>query len=191
MEGLADKEIKLARRRKRQQDRAQQEKIEAEERELEESGGTASMELQILPMLKMGESVLEALQRLGLQAKKQKNPKAKPAHTPSQIETITHLASNIMALGEPDIYSKTYEELVRFVRSSGSVDASWVPPSADVRYEYKWNIPSAAQVGEVFGPFSEDEMKAWMKASYFGPSGEKVKVRQTAGEWGDWDDVVQ
>lgn len=157
-------------------------------------------------MLKKGETVLEALQRLGNQAKKNQaghkvgKVKAaeldamnvdKPVKSPTQIERITHLASNIMTLGEPDIYSKTYEELVRTVRSSGNVDALWDPPSADVRYEYKWDIPGGAQSGEIFGPFGEQEMIAWMRASYFGPSGEKVKVRATGGEWGDWHDVIQ
>lgn len=115
----------------------------------------------------------------------------KPIKTPSEIEYITHLASNIMSLGDTDIYSKTYEELVRAVRSSGSVDASWDPPSADVKYEYKWDVPGAGQTAEPFGPFGEEEMKAWYKAAYFGPTGEKVKVRQTGGPWGDWDDIIQ
>ncbi|KAF5380889.1 hypothetical protein D9615_004024 [Tricholomella constricta] len=208
MEGLGEREIKMARRRKRQQEKEQRERMQAEEKELEESGGKGNLEKELLPMLKKGETVLEALQRLGIQAKKhhkvQDNSSVKvkaaeldamnvdkPAREPTQIEKITHLASTIMALGETDIYSKTYEELVRAVRSSANVDPSWVPPSADVRYEYKWYTPASAQPGEVFGPFTEEEMKAWMKASYFGPSGEKVRVRATGGEWGEWDDVVQ
>ncbi|KAG6814483.1 hypothetical protein H0H92_000008 [Tricholoma furcatifolium] len=198
MDGLDDREIKQARRRKRQYDKAQRDRIQAEEKELEESGGTPNLEKGLLPLLKKGETVLEALQRLGVQAKRsQKHANVKPATdvdkhttTPSLIEQITHLASNIMALGEPDIYSKTYEELVRAVRSSGVVEPSWVPPSADLLYEYKWDVPGT-QPGEVFGPFSEDEMKTWMKAAYFGVAGEKVKVRVTGGEWGDWEDVVQ
>lgn len=108
---------------------------------------------------------------------------------PSDIDRITHLASSIMSLGDTDVYSKTYEELVRAVRSSGAVDTSWVPPSADVKYEYKWDVPGASG-GEAFGPFSEDEMRAWFKASYFGVGGEKVQVRPVGGEWGSWDDVL-
>ncbi len=114
-----------------------------------------------------------------------------PAPGPSDIDHITHLASTLMSLGDTDIYSKTYEELVRAVRSSGKVDKEWVPPSADVRYEYKWDVPGAsAEDGDVFGPFSEEEMQSWYKASYFGPDGEKIKVRQAGGEWGNWDEVV-
>jgi CD2 antigen cytoplasmic tail-binding protein 2 len=110
-------------------------------------------------------------------------------NSPSDIDHITHLASSIMSLGDTDVYSTTYEELVRAVRSSGNIDSSWEPPSADVKYEYKWDVPGATD-GQVFGPFGEDEMKAWFKASYFGPEGEKVKVREAGGEWESWGDVL-
>ena len=70
MEGVDEKEMKIARRRKRLQDRIQKEKQKAEEKELERSGGNSAMELQLLGMLKKGETVMEALQRLGAQSKK-------------------------------------------------------------------------------------------------------------------------
>ena len=44
--------------------------MKAEEREIEQSGGKPALELQLVPFLKKGESVLEALQRLGAVAKK-------------------------------------------------------------------------------------------------------------------------
>jgi CD2 antigen cytoplasmic tail-binding protein 2 len=110
---------------------------------------------------------------------------------PSDIDRITHLASTLMSLGDTDVYSRTYEELVRAVRASGTVGEDWVAPSADVRYEYKWAVPdAAAPAGQAFGPYSEEEMRAWHKAAYFGAAGEKVKVRHVGGEWGEWDDVV-
>jgi CD2 antigen cytoplasmic tail-binding protein 2 len=108
----------------------------------------------------------------------------------SPIEHVTHLASMLMSVGDVDVYSKTYEELVRSVRASGKVPPDWDPPSADVRYEYKWDVPGAAAGDQVFGPYSEDEMKAWHKAAYFGANAEKVKVRTVGGQWGSWDDVV-
>ncbi len=114
----------------------------------------------------------------------------KKPSAPSDIELITHLASNIMTLGDVDIYSKTYEELVRTVRSSRSVDASWEPPSADKKYEYKWDAPGSGQTNQTFGPFGEEEMRSWYKAAYFGAAGEKVKVREVGGEWKDWDDAL-
>lgn len=115
----------------------------------------------------------------------------KLAKAPTDIEHVTHLASSIMSLGDTDVYTKTYEELVRSVRSSGNVDENWVSPSADVKYEYKWSVPSAGQTDDTFGPFGEEEMQAWHSAQYFGIAGEKVKVRRTGGDWGDWDNVVQ
>lgn len=115
----------------------------------------------------------------------------KPVKSPSDIEHITHLASNIISLGDTDIYSKTYEELVRTVRSSGLVEPSWIPPSSDQKYEYKWDMPGAGQTDQTFGPFGEEEIMAWFNASYFGPTGEKVKVRAVGGEWADWNDVFE
>ncbi|KAI9446365.1 hypothetical protein H4582DRAFT_1905198, partial [Lactarius indigo] len=58
MDGLEEREIKLARKRKRRQEKAQKEKMQAEQRELEEIGREGG-----------GETVLEALQRLGVRSK--------------------------------------------------------------------------------------------------------------------------
>lgn len=69
MDDLDEKEIKQARRRKRQQERIQREKMKAEERELAQSGGKGAWEMQLVGMLKKGETVLEALQRLGSKSK--------------------------------------------------------------------------------------------------------------------------
>jgi len=71
MDGLDDREIKLARRRKKEQEKKQRELQEAEERELQQIGGKAGVERDLLVMLKKGETVLEALQRLGAKNKKQ------------------------------------------------------------------------------------------------------------------------
>lgn len=211
MEGLDEREIKRARRQHRHMERVQRERQQAEERELQQMGSKEDIEQALLPHLKKGETVLEALQRLGAKAKKngpaqkkkpnnrtkrigedvamEVEPAAKPKAEPSEIDHITHLASMLMSLGDTDIYSKTYEELVRAVRRAGKVDKDWVPPSADVTYEYKWDVPGAPE-GEVFGPFSEEEMQSWYKAQYFGVAGEKIKVRRKGGEWGSWDEVV-
>ena len=106
------------------------------------------------------------------------------------IDRITTLASALMALDDTEIYNKTYEHLLRSVRSAGDVEPDWVPESADIKYEYRWAAPGT-DPDQLFGPFGESDMKAWYNASYFGPSGEKVQVRQVGGDWGDWDDVVE
>jgi CD2 antigen cytoplasmic tail-binding protein 2 len=72
MDGLGEREIKLARRRKRRREKEQMEKIREEERELEMLGGKEAVEREVLAMLKKGETVLEALQRLGGRAKQSK-----------------------------------------------------------------------------------------------------------------------
>ncbi|KAH8833686.1 hypothetical protein DL96DRAFT_1676062 [Flagelloscypha sp. PMI_526] len=180
MDGVDEREMKQARRRKKQREKEQEAKIEAEKREIEESGGTPALQKELLAFLKKGETVLEALQRLG-----QKKRKAKD-QAQAEIERVTHLAGALMS-EDTDIYSRTYEELVRSVRASKSVPQDWDPPSADTKYEYRWAGETSS---EVFGPFSEDEMKAWFKASYFGSSGEKVDVRQVGGPWLSWDDVL-
>jgi CD2 antigen cytoplasmic tail-binding protein 2 len=118
-------------------------------------------------------------------------PTDKRPNSPSDVEQLTHLVSTLLSLGDTDIYSRTYEELVRFVRSAGNVGPSWVPPSADVKYEYKWDVPdTTGQQGQVFGPYSEEEMQSWYKASYFGLTGEKVKVRPVGGDWKTWSDCL-
>lgn len=104
--------------------------------------------------------------------------------SPSDVEHLTHLALTLLSLGNTDIYSRTCEE------QTGNVDRSWVPLSADVKYEYKWDVSDmTGQQGQVFGPYSE-EMLSWYKASYFGSSGEKVKARPVGGDWGAWPDCL-
>ncbi|PPQ76215.1 hypothetical protein CVT24_008947 [Panaeolus cyanescens] len=196
MEGLDEKEIKQARRRKKEQEKKQKERMLAEEKELEENGGKSNLEQKLLVRLKKGETVLEALQRLGSTKKRNKKSKSQDATVmnvdkePTEIEIITDLASRLMSLGDTDIYSKTFEEIVRSVRSSGHVPPSWEPVSADIKYEYKWRNTEAGSTDETFGPFSEEDIKSWFNASYFGTSGEKIQVRKVGQEWGDWDDVV-
>lgn len=76
MDGLDEREIKKARKLHRHQERVQKEKEKAEERELAQLGGADEVQKALLPLLKKGETVLEGLQRVGAQAKKNgaKNP---------------------------------------------------------------------------------------------------------------------
>jgi CD2 antigen cytoplasmic tail-binding protein 2 len=60
-----EKEMKKARRVRKQREKIEREKQEAEERELKNMGGKVAIEIQLLTKLKKGETVLEALQRLG------------------------------------------------------------------------------------------------------------------------------
>ena len=70
MDGMDEKEIKQAKKKHKERERVQREKEAAEERELQQLGGKEEMEKAMLPLLKKGETVLEALQRMGAKAKK-------------------------------------------------------------------------------------------------------------------------
>ena len=70
LEDADEKGIKKARRIRKQRERMERERQEAEEKELQDVGGKVAVEMQLLAKLKKGETVLEALQRLG--AKKHK-----------------------------------------------------------------------------------------------------------------------
>lgn len=70
LEDVDENEIKKARRIHKQREKEQKEKMKAEERELEASGGKPELEKELVGMLKKGETVLEALQRLGSKSKK-------------------------------------------------------------------------------------------------------------------------
>jgi CD2 antigen cytoplasmic tail-binding protein 2 len=92
MDGLGDREIKLARKRKRRQEKAQMEKVRAEEEELEQLGGKDAVEREVLVMLKKGETVLEALQRLGTRNKQSKSRCAAP---PPLFSLLRHWYPNL------------------------------------------------------------------------------------------------
>ncbi|KLO08953.1 hypothetical protein SCHPADRAFT_834634 [Schizopora paradoxa] len=191
MDGTDEREMKKARRAQRAQRRLEKERLKQEAGGPNGKPSKQEMEMEIVSMLKKGESVLEALARLGAKAKKSKDKeKSQPSPQASKIDRLTALASDLMSSGDIDIYDKTYEQLLRSIRSTGDVEPDWVPPS--VKYEYKWDVPEAqATAGDqVFGPFGGDELRTWYDAKYFGDAGEKVKVRVVGGDWGDWDSIV-
>ncbi|KAF9520472.1 hypothetical protein BS47DRAFT_1335636 [Hydnum rufescens UP504] len=131
-------------------------------------------------LLDKGETVLEALQRLGKGARSKFPDVSRPprkarrtrAHdhpnstsvdsdeprdsissSPSPIERITALSSTLMSLGNMDVYEETYESLLRFVRRSGI-----------------------------------DQLIAWKTGKYFGEKGEHVQLREHGQEnWGGWE----
>jgi CD2 antigen cytoplasmic tail-binding protein 2 len=69
MEDVKETDIKRARRSARHREKVEREKIEAEEKELQELGGKTAVEKELLAKLKKGETVLEAIQRLGSKSK--------------------------------------------------------------------------------------------------------------------------
>ncbi|KIJ37277.1 hypothetical protein M422DRAFT_231923 [Sphaerobolus stellatus SS14] len=207
MEGVDERTIKKARKQKKLRERQEREK---EAREAQSAISQTDAERELINYLQKGESVVEALQRLGavqrkLKAKaKQLQPKKPPngmevdaaaqaannsAISPIQesITRITDLASTLMAQNT-DIYSTTYEELLRSVRKQ--IGSDWTPQPPE--YEYQWAVSSETdQNSQIYGPYKLDDMKSWYGANYFGEDGEKIRVRKVGdNNWHGWDDVV-
>lgn len=203
LEDVGESEMKKARRAKRKADKKERERIKEEEtsgkRGANGPKSVPEMECELLQLLRPHEDVLEALARLGKQKKHKTKPakgqdvgmvKEKSDKDTSDIDRITALASALM-VHDPDVYSTTYEGLLRNVRCSGIVSEDWMPPIP--KYEYRWAVadPTTLTGNETtYGPFSAEEMKTWSDAMFFGIGGEKIKVRK-AGEsdWHSWDEV--
>ena len=209
LENVEERDMKKARRAKRQAQKREKERIKEEKKLLEGDGtdnsvgGKVGMEKQLLNYVLPEETVLEALARLGREKKKRdaklkkkqgandvvmggaKDPKA----LSSDIDRLTALASALM-VDDPDVYSTTYENILRSVRRSGAVSQDWVPPQP--QYEYCWAQTDQTNGGTTtaYGPFTAKDMQQWYDAMFFGMGGEKVQVRNVGTtEWQAWDDV--
>jgi CD2 antigen cytoplasmic tail-binding protein 2 len=207
LEDVDEKEMKRARRAKRKAERIERERIREEERQ----SGTAeqnqtSMEMELLAIMLPGETVLEALARLGKDKKKKEagagaTKKKRKLHGPVQadpdvmsskapplldIDRITTISSKLLP-SLPEIYSTPYEAILRSVRRSQAVPDDWVPPKP--KFEYKWTVEAATTHG-VNGPFTEEEVRTWFSAGYFGDFGERIALRVVGTEeWKGWDEV--
>ena len=80
MDGTDEREMKKARRAKRAQEKKEKERIKVEERE-SKGKSKEEMEIELLQYLKRGETVLEALSRLGERAKREKEKEKKYVYT--------------------------------------------------------------------------------------------------------------
>jgi len=166
MEGIDDREMRKARLVKRKMEEQERVRVRHEE-DIAKSRDEVTKDLVCL--LDKGETVLEALQRLGKGTRSKfpdvsrhprkarrtrahdhpnstsvesDEPRDSTSSSPSPIERITALSSTLMSLGNMDVYEETYESLLRFVRRSGIVPTDWTPPfhtSTDPTYEYRWS----------------------------------------------------
>ncbi|KAG8811924.1 hypothetical protein FRC17_002276 [Serendipita sp. 399] len=107
----------------------------------------------------------------------------------SDIDRITALASALM-VDDPEVYSNTYEGILRSVRRSGIVPQDWKPPVA--KYEYRWATAADGKENDqtIYGPFEGRELQQWYEAMFFGMAGEKIHLRKVGNdEWEEWDDI--
>ncbi|KAG9241393.1 hypothetical protein BJ878DRAFT_482988 [Calycina marina] len=167
----------------------------------------------LILQLERGETVLEALARLGKgQSKTKKVPKWKlkkqksgaesmdidaetedpeQAKIREKVEAITGAADQLLTRGQTDIYEQEREILTRqYKRETGE---DWVEPKVEDEeygaiksWEYRW-IDGREETG-IQGPFDSPTMIAWQDAGYFG---EGIEFRRVGGTDGTWSRVVE
>ena len=206
LEGVSKKDIKKAK------DAAEKREAERKEKDRrDDSLLTADVLTTIITHLELGETILEALARLGkgLQRKpkwqnKKKNKKNNgnedaemtdenpdEVNRRKAIDSITGAADILMGRGQPEIYDTERELLTRQYRNE--TGENWVdPPSAAPReseqgpimWEYRWS--DARDGGDAHGPYDGSMMDTWKAAGYFG---EGVEFRRV-GDTGAWSSSV-
>jgi hypothetical protein len=102
---------------------------------------------ELMSHLQSGETVLQAMRRIGKESKK--NPQLRSANS-ATINLLTELADVLLSLGELSVYDLPREALELLV----------------MQWEY------TGLDGQVHGPFSSREMAEWIRLGYF--SGDKA-----------------
>lgn len=205
LDGVSKKDIRKAKEaaEKRDEERKQKNRMDGEVL-------TADVLKTIITHLERGETILEALARLGKglqrkpkwQNKKKNNKKGKEpedaemtdensdeARRREAIEAVTGAADILMGRDQPEIYDTERELLTRQYKSE--TGEAWVdpPPSAELEqgpamWEYRWS--DARDGGDAHGPYESSMMQAWQSAGYFG---EGVEFRRV-GDTGPWSGTV-
>ncbi|KAJ5542414.1 hypothetical protein N7535_004834 [Penicillium sp. DV-2018c] len=199
LDDVSKKDIRKAKEAAEQREAERKEKARVDDSVL-----TADALKSIIVHLDRGETILEALARLGkgLRRKpKWQNKKNKKKATedvemeyedPNEvarkkaIDSITGAADILMGRGQIDIYDTEREKLTRQYRSETGED--WIDPQStgDVTeqdpemWEYRWS--DARDGGDPHGPYDSTMMDSWHKAGYFG---EGVEFRRV-GDAGPW-----
>lgn len=119
---------------------------------------------KIVPLVSENESVLQAVARFGNLLKRNKS-KSTANKDDSSVQTaqtalndLTEAANALMLQGHVDIYQQTKTELLKVLADSK-------PAAKDkqhVSWEYRGN-----QDGQVHGPYTTQQMVAWIQAGYF------------------------
>lgn len=208
LEGVSKKDMKKAKEAADKRDE------ERRQRGLEDDAvATSDILKTLIPYLERGESVLEALARLGKGRQKKKpkwqknrrkgedamdvdteNAQEDPAETRRRqaVEAVTGAADQLLTRGQTDIYDQEREMLMRqYSRDTGE---AWVDPPRDdsvdddkresKQWEYRWI--DERDGGVVNGPYDGAIMLQWNEAGYFG---EGVEFREIGGE--NWHRVVE
>ncbi|KAL8806892.1 MAG: hypothetical protein Q9182_001021 [Xanthomendoza sp. 2 TL-2023] len=211
LEGVSKKDMKKAKEAadKRDEERRQRD-IEAD------SILTSEILKNLIPLLEKGETVLEALARLG-RGKEKKKPRwqsktkikangedamevdaEKPLEDPVEtrrreaVEAITDAADRLLTRGQAEVYDTEREMLIRqYSRDTGE---DWVDPRKDEATEnapgdkrqWEYRWTDGRDGGQINGPYDGAMMTSWNDAGYFG---EGVEFRR-AVDSGVWSRTV-
>ncbi|KAF2860927.1 hypothetical protein K470DRAFT_257474 [Piedraia hortae CBS 480.64] len=178
LEGVNKKEIKRA--REAHQKRENVSKQKAAESDAETTGNLLA---DLIRELNLGETGMEALQRLGKleqSAKRKKGFKQTGGETDEgaaarkdTVARITHAAETLLGRGYDDVWDLEREDLARlFSRTTGE---EWTEPL----WEFRWKDHRDGD--KVHGPFERSVIDAWKDAGYFDNAAE---VRVGGGPWG-------
>lgn len=203
LEGLSKKDMRRAK------EAAERRETERRQRDVEDDSVLTSDLLRtLISHLEKGETLLEALARLGKardrkpkwHTKSKNRRKSDTSHEfemiqddPDElrrretIETITDAADRLLTRGQPDIYDTERELLIRqYQKETGD---EWVEAedndghengSIVKSWEYRWS--DSRDGGQIHGPYDGDTMKQWNDAGYFG-DGVEFREKNSAHPW--------
>ncbi|KAG5519294.1 hypothetical protein PMAC_001919 [Pneumocystis sp. 'macacae'] len=182
LEGIKRSDIIKAREAMEKKEWERQQQNAEEELTLENMYG------KLLGLLETGESVLEALQRLGgglMQKKRWTNKNKKNLQEQidtkkckemekkhREIEQITELADKLMQRGHSEIYDMTREMIAReYQKETGNVWKNLGKKEEDPKYEYRWEGKD-----QVYGPYERHQIGDWYKQGFF--TEQKIEIRK-------------
>ncbi|EXJ91475.1 hypothetical protein A1O3_00023 [Capronia epimyces CBS 606.96] len=211
LEGVSKKAMRKAKEAAEKREEARR------NRALEDDAKPAAQVLaELIRQLERGETILEALARLGKGQDKKRRRQTKNKTKKQQggstdqsmedgddeaeklrkekIESITGAADILLTRGQPEIYDAEREFLIR--QYQNETGEEWIdPPKLDddetrdddsVQQMWEYRWTDARDGGNTNGPYDRNTMKQWNDAGYFG---EGVEFRRKDG--GDWTRVAE
>lgn len=208
LHGVSKKDIRKAKEASQKREAERKEKDR-----MNDSVLTSDVLKIIISHLQRGETILEALARLGKglsrkpkwQNKKKNQKKSKETEDVDMaeensdetrrkeaIDAITGAADILMQRDQPEIYDTERELLTRQYRNESGEE--WVDlPASDEKafeqepatWEYRWS--DARDGGDAHGPYDGATMNSWKAAGYFGDGVEFRRV----GDTGPWSSTTE
>lgn len=207
MEGLSKADMKKAR-----EAHAQRQKVERQKRLENDSKTMGDILGELISRMESGETILEALGRLG-RGKEKKKPKWQdkrrikkgidmdvdtenthkdnPAETKrkANVEAITEAADLLLSRGNTEVYEMDRELLIRTYKKESGEDWQDKIGEEDLnprKWIYRWS--DARDGGDTHGPYDGPTMLVWNDAGYFG---EGVEFRRADDDNGAWHREVE